>query len=207
MFCPRCGSQNLDTTKFCRQCGLGLQQVTGYVASGGTAQLSQQPPVATSNPLAQVTEGLSPKQKMILMILLLVFSPAIFGTLGAVTGLESLGAGLAGISAILTPIGIVFAVMRYKAQQRKLAQAAMQQPFYPQPPMQHQMPPVAPYSLPQPMQPPVSQHFQQPVQQPVRPPHQYQPPISHQPAPPPTNPLGPGSVTEDETRRLPDQHS
>ena len=36
MYCPRCGSPNTDTIKFCRQCGLALQQVTGYVASGGT---------------------------------------------------------------------------------------------------------------------------------------------------------------------------
>jgi len=200
MYCPRCGSPNTDTTKFCRQCGLALQQVTGYVASGGTAQFPQ-PPAAPSNPLAQVTDGLTPKQKMILTILLLAFSPAIFGTFGAVTGLGSLGGALAGISSILMPIGIVFTVMRYKAQKRQLEQAMMQQPMYPHmpmPTMQHQMPPpVAPYGLPQ--------STQQPIQQPVQQPRQpvYQPPMA--PSTPPTNPLGPGSVIEDETRRLPDQ--
>jgi hypothetical protein len=203
MYCPRCGSPNNDTTKFCRQCGLGLQQVTGYVASGGTAQLPQQPPVVPSNPLVQATDGFTPKQKMILAILLMVLSPAIFGTFGAVTGFDELGAALAAISAILMPIGIVFAVMRYKAQQRRMEQATMQQPFYPPPPvqpMQYQMPPpVAPYSLPQ--------GTQQPVQQPVMQPQNHQPPVYHQPAPPPTNPLGPGSVIEDETRRLPDQRA
>lgn len=201
MYCPRCGSPNSDTTKFCRQCGLGLQQVTGYVASGGTAQLPHQPPVVPPNPLAQATDGFTPKQKMILTILLMVLSPAIFGTFGAVTGLDEFGAALAGICAVLLPVGIVFTVMRYKAQQRKLQQAAMQQPFYPPPPtrtmpqpMQYQMPPpVAPYSLPQGTQQPIQQPVQQPTQQPVY----------HQPAPPPTNPLGPGSVIEDETRRLP----
>ena len=205
MYCPRCGSPNSDTTKFCRQCGLGLQQVTGYVASGGTAPLPPQPVQPPVNPLAKATEGLTPKQKMILAILLMVLSPAIFGTFGAVTGFEDFGAGLAGISAILMPIGIVFTVMGYKAQQRRMEQAAMQQPFYPPPPMQpmqHQMPPpVAPYSLPQGTQQPI----QQPVQQPVMQPQHYQPPVYHQPAPPPTNPLGPGSVVEDETRRLPGQ--
>lgn len=201
MYCPRCGSPNNDTTKFCRQCGLALQQVTGYVASGGTAPLPPRPTTSPS-PLAQVTDGLTPKQKMILTILLLAFSPAICGTLGAVTGLESVGGALAGISAILMPIGIVFAVMRYKAQKRLMEQAMMQQPMYPQmpmQPMQHQMPPpVAPYGLPQSTQPPIQQPVQQPPWQPV-----YQPPMAPvAPSPPPTNPLGPGSVTEDETRRL-----
>ena len=205
MYCPRCGSPNPDATKFCRQCGLALTQLTGYVASGGTAQLPQ--PQSTlpspSNPtslVAKATDGLTPKQKMILTILLLVFSPAIFGTLGGVTGLESLGGGLAGISAVLMPIGIIFTVMRYKAQKRRLEQAQaqmmMQQPLYP--PMQQAMPPAAPYGLPQPMQPP--------IQQPVAPPQHYHQPVYQPPqvtSPPPTNPLkGPGSVTEDDTRRL-----
>lgn len=200
MYCPRCGSPNADTTKFCRQCGLALQQVTGYVASGGTAPLPPRQPTSP-NPLAQVTDGLTPKQKMILTILLLALSPAIFGTLGGVTGLGSLGGALSGISAILMPIAIVFTVMRYKAQKRQMEQAQaqmmMQQPMYPQmpmQPMQHQMPPVAPYGLPQ--------STQQPIQQPVQQPRQpvYQPPVVA--SPPPTNPLGPGSVIEDETRRL-----
>lgn len=186
MFCPRCGSPNPDTTKFCRQCGLGLQQVTGYVASGGTAPLPTPPPTA-ANPIAKVTEGLMPKQKMILLIMLMVMSPAIFGTLG-------LG-WLSGISAVLMPIGIVFTVMWYKAQQRKLQAAMMSHQMYP-PVQPYQMPaqmppPVAPYGLPQAGQPPIPQNYQPPV---------------YQPAPPPTNPIRqPNSVVEDETRRLPDQ--
>lgn len=193
MFCPRCGSPNPDTTKFCRQCGLGLQPVTGYVASGGTAQLPQPQPLAQPAPsdlVSRATEGMTPKQQMILLIMLMVFSPAIFGTLG-------LGS-LSGISAVLLPIGIVFVVMRFKAQKRRLQEAQMQemmmrqQMMYPQtsqmPPHQ-QMPPSVPYGLPQPGQQPI--------------PQTYQPPVFHQPAPPPTNPLKPpASVTEDETRRL-----
>ena len=184
MFCPRCGSPNPDTTKFCRQCGLGLQPVTGYVASGGTAQLSQPQP-APADLVSRATEGMTPKQQMILLIMLMAFSPAIFGVLG-------LGS-LSGISAVLTPIGIVFAVMRYKAQKRRLQETQMQgimmqQQMYPPMPPQ-MMPPVAPYSLPQPEQQPIPQNYQQPAY--------------HQPAPPPTNPLKPpASVTEDETRRF-----
>lgn len=188
MFCPRCGAPNPDTTKFCRQCGLGLQPVTGYVASGGTAQLSQpQPQPAPADFVSRATEGLTPKQQMILLIMLMVFSPAIFGTLG-------LGS-LSGISAVCLPIGIVFVVMRYKAQKRRLQEAQMRemmmrQQMYTASPQQ-QMPPVAPYGLPQP--------GQQPIQQ------TYQPPV-YQPSPPPTNPIKqPMSVIEDETRRLPGQ--
>ncbi len=179
MFCPRCGSQNPDTTKFCRQCGLGLQPVTGYVASGGTAPL--QPP-RSGDLISKAADGLTPKQQMILLIMMFVMSPAIFGTLG-------LGR-LSGISAVLIPIGIVFVVMRYKAQQRRLQEAMLaQQSMYP--PMQQQMPPVPQYHLPQAAQQPIPQSYQPPV---------------YQPAPPPTNPIRqPISIVEDETRRLPDQ--
>lgn len=175
MFCPRCGSENTNAIKFCRQCGLGLQQVTGYVASGGTAPLPQ-PQMVSSNPISKATDGLMPKQQMILMIMLLAMSPAIFGVLG-------LGS-LSGISAVLMPIGIVFTVMRYKAQKRRLQEMMMPQPMYPPVPP-YQMPPqVMPYGLPQPVQ------------------QTYQPPV-YQPSPPPTNPLKPSaSVTEDETRRF-----
>lgn len=182
MFCPRCGSPNPDATKFCRKCGLGLQQLTGYVASGGTAPLPP-PQTGSADLISKATDGLTPKQQMILLIMMFAMSPAIFGTLG-------LGR-LSGISAVLIPIGIVFVVMRYKAQQRKLQETMMaQQSMYP--PMQQQMPPVTPYSLPQPAQQPIPQTQRQPVYQ--------------QPSPPPTNPLKqPLSVVEDETRKLPGQ--
>ena len=174
MFCPRCGSQNPDTTKFCRQCGLGLQPVTGYVASGGTSSL--QPPSRSGDVISKAVDGLTPKQQMILLIMMFAMSPAILGTLG-------LGR-LSGISAVLIPIGIVFAVMRYKAQERRWKEMMKAQ--------QQQMPPATPYELPQAVQQPVPQ---------TRP----QQPVYQQPSSPPTNPLGPNSVTEDETRRLPGQ--
>ncbi|MDQ3011459.1 MAG: zinc-ribbon domain-containing protein [Acidobacteriota bacterium] len=196
MYCPRCGSQNPDATKFCRQCGLALTQVTGYVASGGTGQLVRPQPIAPKPPnlVATATEGLSPKQKMVLTILLLVFSPAIFKVFGETTGMGGLGDSLAKISAILMPIGIIFTVMRYKAQQRRQEQAMTQQPPYPpiHQPIYQAMPPVMPQGLPQP--------GQQSAQQPVAPSRNYQP-VYQQPSPPPTNPL-PGSVIEDETRRF-----
>lgn len=203
MYCPRCGSPNNDTTKFCRQCGLALTQLTGYVASGGTAQLPQPQPTSPNpsglpNLIAQATDGLTPKQKLVMTILLIVFSSAIFGVLGGVTGLGWLFGRLAALSGVLTPIGIIWAVMRYKAQKQRMeqAQAQMMQSPYQQMPMQY--PPVAQYSLPQPTQQPIQQTARQP-RQPV-----YQPPVV--PSPPPTNPLkgpgSPGSVVEDETRRF-----
>ncbi|MEP7341195.1 MAG: zinc ribbon domain-containing protein [Acidobacteriota bacterium] len=189
MYCPRCGSPNPDATKFCRQCGLALTQLTGYVASGGTARLSQPQSGLPNLPdlAARATDGMTPKQKLVMTILLIVFSSAIFGVLGGVTGLTGLFGPLAALSGVLTPIGIVWAVIRYKAQKRRTEQAQMmQQPMYP---------PVAQYSLPQPAQQPIQQTAQQP-RQPV-----YQTPVA--PSPPPTNPLkSPGSVIEDETRRL-----
>jgi hypothetical protein len=198
MYCPRCGSPNTDTTKFCRQCGLALTQLTGYVASGGTARLPhpQSGPSNLPDLAARATDGMTPKQKLVMTILLIAFSPAIFGVLGGVTGLSGLFGPLAALSGVLTPIGIVWAVIRYKAQKRRteLTHAQMmQQPMYPPMPMQY--PPVAQYSLPQPTQQPIQQTAQQP-RQPV-----YQTPVA--PSPPPTNPLkSPGSVIEDETRRL-----
>ncbi|MGH9799244.1 MAG: zinc-ribbon domain-containing protein [Blastocatellia bacterium] len=192
MFCPRCGSENTETIKFCRQCGLPIRQVSQYIATSGTAQLNPPP---ENNSLAYqlganvhtATKDLTAKQRMILTIMLLAFSPAIFGTLGGVTGMGSLGGSLAAISAILMPLGIAWTVMRYKAQQRRLQEAMMQQQMYP--PMSHQMPPpVAPYNLPQAGQQPIPQNYQPPV---------------YQPSPPPTNPLRPpASVIEDETRRF-----
>ncbi|MBK7597364.1 MAG: zinc ribbon domain-containing protein [Acidobacteria bacterium] len=83
MFCPRCGSQNTDTTKYCRQCGLPLTQLTGYVATGGTAPLQPLPPLQqASSALSKMTEGLSPKQKMVIENSAFRLLPAIFGALG-----------------------------------------------------------------------------------------------------------------------------
>ncbi len=175
MFCPRCGAQNTETTKFCRQCGLPMSQITNYVSAGGTAPIAQQQPPAPPGSIAP--DGMTPKQKLILTILLFVFSPAIFAVFGEMLGLHRVGEALASISAVLMPIGIVWAVFRYKAQQRRLQQQ----------------------QSPQQMQPPMPQHLPQQIYQPPT----YQPAIS----PPPTNPLATpirGSVTEDETQRLPE---
>jgi hypothetical protein len=177
MFCPRCGSQNTETTKFCRQCGLPLQQISGYVASGGTGALMPAPP-----PSPIEVDGLTPKQRMALTIILIVLSPAILGVLAGITGMDLFGF-LAGLVGIMIPFGVTWAIFHYKAQIRRLQQQAFQQQV-----MQQQMGPPQPQPMPA---------FQ---------PRSYQAPLS----PPPTNPLADqrrGSVTEDETQRLPGQRS
>ncbi|MDX2034300.1 MAG: zinc ribbon domain-containing protein [Blastocatellia bacterium] len=190
MFCPRCGTPNPETIKFCRQCGLALQQVSGYVSSGGTGAL--QPPPPASSPLARATEGLSAKQKMLLGILLWVFSPAIFKVIGDATGLDPIFDGMSKLAAVLMAPGIIWIVFLYRAQARKEREAAMLQ-------------------SPQAFPPAYYQQIPPPTAQPVAPPQYYPPPAQQQPvhrhpAPPPTNPIGPiggrGSVTEDETRKF-----
>ena len=127
MFCPRCGTPNTETIKFCRQCGLALQQVSGYVSSGGTGTL--QPPPQAATPLARATEGLSPMQRMILAILLWAFSPAIFKVLGDATGLDPLFDGLAKLVAVLMAPGIIFTVFYFRGQIKR-QKAAMMAPAY-----------------------------------------------------------------------------
>ena len=190
MYCPRCGSPNTDTTKFCRQCGLPMSPVTGYVASGGTGALAPPP---QSPPALTPTDGMTPKQRLVMTILLIVMSPAIFGVLGGITGMGAIFGRLAGLSAVLIPVGVVWAIFRYKSQK--------DQTYFVQ--QMHQQTPMPPYyqtpSLPHPQQQPMQPSMSQPTS---RTPAYRQP----MPSPPPTNPLGssPSSITEDETRRLPD---
>jgi zinc ribbon protein len=163
MFCPSCGAQTAENTKFCRQCGLPLNRLADYVASGGTAPLA--PP-----PLEKTALGLTPKQQLVLTIMLFVFMPGLIGVLGNLVGWEQ----LAGIPGVLMPLGVVWAVFRYKNQMRRLRYQELQQTFGQ-----------------------AQQRFQ---------PQTYQAPLQA----PPTNPFAGetgqagGSITEDETKQLPD---
>ena len=181
MFCPRCGTQNPENTKFCRQCGLGLASLTGYVATGGTGALAAPPPSAAPVPvqLPETSEMIALKQKRALTILACILLPIVSTILAEETSNQG---DVFAVSFLLIPFGITWAVYQYKAQLRRLQEEQLRQ-FYggAAPPVY--APPPAPVS------------FQAP-------------PVQPQLAPPPTNRFqsavpGQGSVVEDDTRKLP----
>jgi hypothetical protein len=154
MFCPKCGIQIIETTKFCKSCGLALGTMTDFVISGGASSLgASEAPGALS--------GFSSGQKLWLATLALIFSPVL---LLAVP--------------FFVPIAIVWMMLQYSLQKRRLAaQAAVQPGNFQQP--QIQSGPTNPLNELRPS-----------AQQPVA-----------------ANRLiisdaGPGSVVEDDTRRL-----
>ncbi len=205
MYCPRCGSPNTDTTKFCRQCGLSLSQLVDYVASGGTSPLTSANLPNLAQPVTQSLEGMTPRQKMALTIIGMMLLVPFFGVVGE--ALFNTGE-IAGLPAMLLPFGIIWAVFHFRNQARRLAQEQWQRQMQ----MNQMYVPVQPY-LPPPVQQPIYQPAQPPRQeavlQPMHPPA-YQTPLPATPQEPPnTNPLGtaPSSVVEDETKRLPDKQS
>ena len=181
MYCPRCGTANTETIKFCRQCGLPIAQISGFVASGGTGALVS-PPGMQHHPapvqLAESSEMLALKQKRIMTIMAMIFLPIVL----AIIGEELFNAGeVFAVTFLLIPLGITWAIYHYKTQLRRLQEQQMQQHFAVQ---QHgYQQPVAPAA---------------PIPQPL---------FQGQLAPPPTNPLNvasamPSSVVEEETRRF-----
>ncbi len=167
MFCPRCGASINDSLKYCRNCGLPISQISSYVATGGSANLA--PPSA---PSLHSGEYLTPKQRLVLTIMLTILSPAIFAAIAESVGLQP---GIASIPAVLMPVGIIWAVFHYKAQVRR---RALERQYMTTPPVATRTP-----------QPPQAGAVPYPT---ALPPHQ-------------TNPLAevpPGSVVEDETRKL-----
>ena len=200
MYCPRCGSQNTDATKFCRQCGLPLAQVSDYVAAGGTGALARP---STPPPLPETSEMLALKQKRTLTILSVCIAPIVFAILAD----EVFRVGdIAGLPFLLVPLGIVWARFRYKMQLRQMQERQLQE-YYAQ---QHQ-------SIPQqaiPQQAPTPKLIIQPQTDPSQLAQLAQLaqlpelPQSAQMDAPRTNPLpeaSPGSVVEDETRKFPEQ--
>jgi len=191
MYCPRCGSQDTEATKYCRQCGLPLAQVSDYVAAGGTGALAR--PTAPP-PLPETSEMLALKQQRILTILGVCIAPIVF----AILANEVFRVGdIAGLPFLLVPLGIVWARFRYKMQLRRMQERQLQE-YYAQ---QHQ-------SIPQqamPQQAPTPKLIIQPQTDPSQLTQLAQ---SAQTDAPRTNPLpeaSPGSVVEDETRKFPEQ--
>ena len=176
MYCPRCGSQNTDTIRFCRQCGLALVEVNGYVTSGGTSSLLPHPNLPP--------ETFTLKQKKVLAILV-----SIFGPIGLATFLTSLGANEDSIPLFMLAIPFLITISVMYFNNRIRYQQQMQNVAQPLPPISQQA-----YVPP---------HPQAWLQAPAMPVNAV--PMSDVPRTAPnTNPLAqPLSVTEDETKRLP----
>jgi hypothetical protein len=155
MFCPKCGVQIAETTKYCKSCGMALAPVMDFVASGGNS------PIGPSSWTSAFSD-FSPAQKMWLIILALIFSPILLGALP-----------------FFVPIAIVWMVLRHSEQKRFRGAPAAIAGFYQQP--QIQPAPTNPL------------HGSQPQAQ--APALQTGSLISQTP----------GSVVEDETRRLQNQ--
>lgn len=209
MYCPRCGSLNADTTKYCRQCGLPLAQLADYVARGGTTPLAQANLPNLAQPVTQSLEGMTPRQKMALTIIGLTMLIPLFAVTGEVLFHNE---EIAAIPAMLLPFGIIWAVFHFRNQARRLEQEQWQRQM--QMNQMHAGAPLQPQPyLPPPVQPPIQQATQPPRPQAVlqpMPAPSYQTPLPATPQEPPnTNPLGnaPSSVVEDETKRLPDKQS
>jgi len=148
LFCPRCAMQQTETTKFCRACGLPMTEVVQYVQSGGkTGPLAKSPvpigPIDTFNRVYGVTglpgskseekpsalsglirllrsawDVLGPRQKMTLAILVTALSTPILGVLGA-------DQELIGLSALLSPLVVIFWFFYFRNQARQQASTAL----------------------------------------------------------------------------------
>ncbi|MGH9754482.1 MAG: zinc-ribbon domain-containing protein [Blastocatellia bacterium] len=157
MFCPKCGVQIVETTKFCKSCGLAIGPVIDAVVSGGI------PPLGASS-WTKSLSGFSSGQKMWLATLALIFSPILIFT-----------------APFLFLIALVWMTMQYSLQKRYLVAPTTAQPGYFQQPQIQPAPTNLLYES--------RSSAQQPVLQ--------------------TGSLiseaAPGSVVEDDTRRLRNQ--
>jgi len=113
MFCPKCGVQILEPTKYCKGCGLALAPLTDFVTTGGAAPLG-------ASSWTNALSGLSAAQKTWLITMALIFSPILLGALP-----------------FFVPIAIVWMVLRHSEQKRLHGARTMVQPGnYQQPQIQ-----------------------------------------------------------------------
>src|SRR5262245_24946972 len=153
MFCPKCGVQITETTKYCKSCGMSLAPVMDFVASGGNAPLG-------ASSWTSVFSDFSPAQKMWLIILTLIFSPIL---LGAVP--------------FFVPIAIVWMILQHNKQKRYPGAPVAIPGYYQQP--QIQPTPTNPLNESRPMARPMASQTGALI-----------------------SGAAPGSVIEDDTRRL-----
>jgi hypothetical protein len=161
-----------------------MAPVTGYLA--GEAPVVQNNPGHHSlKPHARLLASFTPRQKMILSIILAVICPAVF----AILDLDELSP----LAAILMPFAISFAVFYFRNQEKQLRAAASGAVNYSPLPIQV-APPAAPVYIP-PSPAPVTSDTSNDTDRKLQlPPESLngQIPLS----------AVPGSVTEEETRRL-----
>jgi len=170
-----------------------MAQISDYVAAGGTGALAQPPSYSAPPPFqfTETTEMLALKQKRILTILSVCIAPIIFAIIAeGIFNFEELAA----IPFMLVPLGIAWAIFRYKTQLRQLQEEQLQQ-YYAQQQYHHPMPQPSPQQTPGP---------KLIIQAPSNQSQSGQPQLNA----PRTNPLAEpsrGSIVEDETRKFPEQ--
>src|SRR5262245_7477196 len=112
MFCPKCGVQIVETTKFCKSCGLALGPMTDFVARGGLTPFGGS---SLTNALSWFSSG----QNVWLASLALIFSPIIAPIL------------LLAVP-FMVPIAIVRMLLQYKLQKSYSTAQPYVQPPVPQ---------------------------------------------------------------------------
>lgn len=115
MFCPRCATPINEQLRFCRSCGLPLAQVTSYVASGGTRDLTPSVDEQVSS------TRFTPQQALALKLMAILLAPGLVGVLSAIFKFPG---KLAGIPAVLIPILVLWAVFHYLSQTRKIEEGS-----------------------------------------------------------------------------------
>jgi len=116
MFCPKCGVQIAETTKYCKSCGMSLAPVMDFVASGGNSPLG-------SSWWTNALSGFSPAHKIWLVALALIFAPFLLVAL-----------------LFIVPIAIVWMLLQHGGQKRFQVAPTEIQPGYFQPPEGRQAP-------------------------------------------------------------------
>jgi hypothetical protein len=192
IYCPRCGTSNPQKVRFCRQCGLAMAPVTGYL-SGELPPLANNPDHQSLKPHARILASLTPRQKMVLSIVLAVISPAFF----AVLDLDEVSP----LAAILMPFAIIFAVFYFRNQEKHL-RSGLPARLVVQPSSLPAAQPSAPaYAPPSPLNEPLGTVSEASTDPDLDTDRRLQLPPESLAGKIPVS-TAPGSVTEEETRRL-----
>jgi len=109
MFCPKCGVQIAETTKYCKSCGMALAPVMDFVASGGNSPLGAP---WWSNALSDF----SPAHKIWLVTVLLIFGPIVLAAL-----------------LLFVPLAIVWMLLQHGQRRFQVTQPEIHPGYFQQP--------------------------------------------------------------------------